>query len=1079
MTPSSSASSRRSSGSCQSFGPVEIFWRPLSNRLGFDVAGAWGESLFLEATLSETRPQVSFSVRPEDERSDQEVVGRLAYSRGSRGIAILTLDLKYPGGEVVGDQLAPPSPPPPPPPPPPHPDPGSEPDTTIIDAAGHCDLFPYVYLRPGPEISSEALENHFVEFLGDCSDPTADPDNLYCNLVAIRGAEGEEVRSVSETEAVNFIEGAASYLDGSYAGIFVDSMASLPQRLRRLAPLDRRIRNRGHITFREFQLEVIEALDLPWLGQGIEPRWQEVAIWIRDSQVQGQLSRVWQSFFALSITLGYRTRLLEHLILILVMANLLERTTEDELVTWLEPDESEPVSEENDETAEMPVLAYVPATENSGLIAAAADGAVAAAADGAAPDAIAIDELASDDAVSEPTVSALDPEVERLVPSWPSRRILQGARATVVLPVSVFPLPAFGQVPPSPDPKPDSLLRLAASAKSGWIEPYAIGDLELVRQRLVGYELGEVSAIENVLRGSKKETRQRNLQRDEEVREESTSQEETTEALNEDLQNEVHKVLQGTLSLSGTYSSVYGPPTDAEVTGDFSQELTHLAGENGAAPYAEDFAKTITAQAANRVSRSVVKRRASSSLRENEETVVHRFDASDRAENMAGIYRWVNKVYSMEVVNYGHRLILEFLIPNPAEAYIQSELALQGVSLQEPKPLNELGVRNYTDISAEPKSRQYYASLASRYGADQIEPPPADELTVAITLQAGAPLGTDVLEVPAGYRAVKAVIVGNWPAETESPSFFGVVGNKAFSLPGEGEDPKRIQLEMAGETGSIPVAAESGANQEDGAPSTSFLATVEVVTIRGERLFEQWQTKTYVAIVEASDRRRAEYFEAAGATPTRTASRNPLASREAENKTLRNDVVLRLLQRALNLQGEPDPQNGDQNAAQAEGQAEVQAEAQMSEGPPAFEVNQPRYYQFLHQALEWQEMSYSFAVYGEQPSGNRGRRLKSLFSGADSVFTAFLQATDARVLVPVHPAFVYRLLYFLAAGVIWDGEDVLTPANNQSIPLINDWKLAVESDHRSRVIGTPWKVRVPTAMVKLQESSELPCINLG
>ena len=36
------------------------------------------------------------------------------------------------------------------------------------------------------------------------------------------------------------------------------------------------------------------------------------------------------------------------------------------------------------------------------------------------------------------------------------------------------------------------------------------------------------------------------------------------------------------------------------------------------------------------------------------------------ANDISGIYRWVDKIYELQIVNYGKRFMLEFIVPEPA-----------------------------------------------------------------------------------------------------------------------------------------------------------------------------------------------------------------------------------------------------------------------------------------------------------------------------------------------------------------------------------------------------------------------------
>ncbi len=82
-----------------------------------------------------------------------------------------------------------------------------------------------------------------------------------------------------------------------------------------------------------------------------------------------------------------------------------------------------------------------------------------------------------------------------------------------------------------------------------------------------------------------------------------------------------------------------------------------------------------------------------------------------------------------------------------------------------------------------------------------------------------------------------------------------------------------------------------------------------------------------------------------------------------------------------------------------------------SSPPSPLQVNEPRHVQFLEEALEWPEMAYSFNAGGSQAfdGGDPG-------DGGDELFRSFLQADQARILLPVRPGRQMAFLYFFSSG---------------------------------------------------------------
>ena len=58
-------------------------------------------------------------------------------------------------------------------------------------------------------------------------------------------------------------------------------------------------------------------------------------------------------------------------------------------------------------------------------------------------------------------------------------------------------------------------------------------------------------------------------------------------------------------------------------------------------------------------------RRSRTDVTEVEVINEHEFDNKGGSGHVNGIYRWVDKFYEAQIVNYGKRTMLEFIIPDP------------------------------------------------------------------------------------------------------------------------------------------------------------------------------------------------------------------------------------------------------------------------------------------------------------------------------------------------------------------------------------------------------------------------------
>ena len=92
--------------------------------------------------------------------------------------------------------------------------------------------------------------------------------------------------------------------------------------------------------------------------------------------------------------------------------------------------------------------------------------------------------------------------------------------------------------------------------------------------------------------------------------------------------------------------------------------------------------------------------------------------------------------------------------------------------------------------------------------------------------------------------------------------------------------------------------------------------------------------------------------------------------------------------------------------------------------PPDFDIHQAvaegKIQQFFEQAFEWENISYLFYPYFWGRANQWVSRINTY--DEDPLFTQFLQAGAARVVVPVHPGYNDAVMYFLEnGGAIWNG----------------------------------------------------------
>lgn len=624
---------------------------------------------------------------------------------------------------------------------------------------------------------------------------------------------------------------------------------------------------------------------------------------------------------------------------------------------------------------------------------------------------------------------------EELPPVWPASRLEEGIAATVVLPGEIFPLPAADK---------NARDRLTGTCSP---VPYAIGDLELVRQRLCRYQLGEVSGIENVLHGEYKESSEKSLR---ESRIEESLSESGAQVFSNELSGQRQDLLAETINtlkenFQYHYESQYGPPAkQLTVIVDGTVEPVDDKPQKNHHDRTTGSVRSLTQRAAGSLARKVHWQRSSASLDRDESQTLRRIDGRHTEGNIRAVYRWINKIYQCWTVTLGRRFVLEFIVREPAQGYIAGSFSLRGLSLREPPPLIDFGVKTFQDISIEPESPRYYAKLAAEYQVVDLQPPPAEESRSGLTFQSDDPVSRQSLPLEPGYRAVSATVSVSPAPGNDDLQLKIIVGQQCYGYPpAEGQSGN---LELDGQTGQVPAAVLSS-----GEGIGAYNVAVEVTAKLSAQVLDRWKLDTYKAISFGCERLRERYYKTLSSWPGDRRQSSALGAGETVRGELRRDIVRQLLRQVETLTGESrDIVLGEQ-----------------------------RYVQFFDRALSWEEMAYTFTVKTED---DLGTTISQQYRGEDELFSAFLQAGASRILLPVTPEFSYRMLYFLASGQIWPGADTLTPTfrpqtngspDNRYINLVNALKESIDVPQEEEA-GETWELVVPTDMTVLQESDQLP-----
>ena len=133
--------------------------------------------------------------------------------------------------------------------------------------------------------------------------------------------------------------------------------------------------------------------------------------------------------------------------------------------------------------------------------------------------------------------------------------------------------------------------------------------------------------------------------------------------------------------------------------------------------------------------------------------------------HVTGIYRWVDKVESLQLINYGQRLMVGLTVPEPG-VYLRWLAREREVQKGAPAPPQVKHGPLVTPLQPDDITVENYLTWVTAYGVLDASPPPPLFVTQSIALNAdpsasaespGYVTKTDTtLTVPAGYRAVRA-----------------------------------------------------------------------------------------------------------------------------------------------------------------------------------------------------------------------------------------------------------------------------------------------------------------------------------
>ncbi|MCO5268828.1 MAG: hypothetical protein M9897_08035 [Brumimicrobium sp.] len=627
-----------------------------------------------------------------------------------------------------------------------------------------------------------------------------------------------------------------------------------------------------------------------------------------------------------------------------------------------------------------------------------------------------------------------------------------------------------------------------------------IQEYRRVEQTLCCYVPGEVSHIENVMAREFKEKSTRNLLRTEQTTELTT--ETTIENINDtttternELSSEIAKLLQKDKSfdISGSVtvskdSKVFGSISANVSTGYNSSSSSSLSNTE-----AKNFAKEKTEQVLERIEQKTTERRTYKIIKEFEENNKHGFDNRKGTKHVTGVYRWVDKIYDNELVNYGKRLVLEVEVPTPALLYKKAmewkskKKEEQQATLTPPKTLSDFGIENANDINSNNASQ-----AASAYGTSiQNYESETQYLTVDIPVKGvenksfSQSQTLSSIIIPTGFVAERIDGVGSFNYKTPTGSAyieFDFSGYKKYVGDFKDKGTRNFDYHFVltpNLSGSISFVVRYRRTD-------SYSASLKVKCVSDPILFKEWQENTLIALQEAYQKKLDEYNEALQLQQEALAAQadqegsenfsNAAFNRLIEERELKRACIEMLSKPYCYEMGKRFYNCKPYKCTSCEDEEE-EIEAIIPETIQNQQLEKyAEFIKFFETAFQWEIFSYIFYPYYYNEKCTWYELLQT--KNPDPIFEAFLQSGMAKVLVPVRPQFEKAIMWYLDTGEIYtEGDLIPETADDRYESLLKD----LYGQDEVRVEGT-WQIRVPSMLTIIQAKSTyledeqgLPC----
>ncbi len=597
----------------------------------------------------------------------------------------------------------------------------------------------------------------------------------------------------------------------------------------------------------------------------------------------------------------------------------------------------------------------------------------------------------------------------------------------------------------------------------GKVEFVGILDLKKVKQELYDYRPGEIAHVENVLKGESKSKKHRKLSRVEETIFEETERTEETEKSLEttdryELQREANQTISESTSkeagvnITADYGRV-NMEANASVQSDKKVDQSNKS--------ASTFSKEVIAKSVQKVKERILKRRSRTTVNEIEITNKHELNNIEGTGHISGKYFWMNKYYKAQLVNYGERAILSFMVPEPAAFYkyaresnvVNENLKppeipsmcmygrsekLRPIDIERSNYLYWVGKYSVTDVSPPPPEYRVVSGNASLSFNNPTKKPDgiSKEVPVAIPEGYNAQSMKFTLTAGRGHRKAEEnnsanvsikVTCGNHRILSIDQSDHGSIGPNGIPIapqpPHAFEDDLTFdskinkELVLNNEEDSVIIAISIASDI-----SVTVILNAVITVHRSANRYTQWQIETFNSIMTAYQGLKLEYDENIAQQDfnmeVNIQGQNPLINRKTEETELKRQVIS--IMSGQHFEGF-NAMEEDQSKEGVHRYPQLNLEESAEEGG---------FVRLYEQSFEWHNMIYNFYPYfwGRKENWVKQQHIKDV----DFQFEQFLKAGYAKVEVPIRPGFekeVFEKIQIPQIGL--DGTDIKVLSEDQ------------------------------------------------